>query len=226
MWMGDLAATSHEWIELQNMTDQDIYLIGWQITRLVDKEETVMLTIPYGAIPVNGYFLIANNNAEEANFAVEPDVVTADVSLPNNQLQLRLYDGAFGNGGNLMDTADDGTGAPAAGDAETKASMVRSEPIGDGELADSWHTADTREGWDDGAQEFGTPSSSGITRQIPPWDVNQDGRVDISDLVIAGKHFRESAPADPRADVNQDNIVNIIDLGMIISHFGESGGTP
>jgi len=229
MWMGDFAAASHEWIELQNMTDKDIDLSGWQITRLIDKEETVMLTIPYGIIPARGYFLIANNKAEEANFAVEPDLVTADVSLPNNQLQLKLYDGPFDSGGNLIDTADDGTGAPAAGDAETKASMIRNDPIRDGVLADSWHTADTREGWNDGAQEFGTPNSSGITRQMPAWDVNQDGQVDISDLVLAGKYFGESSPANPRADVNQDKVVDIIDLSMIVAHFSEvisSGDNP
>jgi len=221
MWMGDFLAASHEWIELHNTTDQDIVLSGWQITRLVDKEETVMLTIPYGVIPAHGYFLIANNKAEEANFAVEPDLVTADVTLPNNQLQLKLYDGPFDSDGNLIDTADDGIGAPAAGDAETKASMIRNDPIGDGVLADSWHTADTRVGWDDGAQEFGTPNFSGITRQMPPWDVNQDGQVDISDLVLAGKYFGESSPANPRADVNQDKVVDIIDLAMIVEHFGE-----
>jgi hypothetical protein len=167
MWMGDFASANHEWIELYNTTDQDIDLSGWQITRLLDKKEIVMLTIPSGIIPAYGCFLIANNKAKEANFAVEPDLVTADVVLSNNQLQLKLYDGSFDSGGILVDTADDGVGAPAAGDAKIKASMVRSDPIGDGILASSWHTANTKTGWDDGAKEFGTPGSSDIIRQIP-----------------------------------------------------------
>ena len=221
MWMGDFAAASHEWIELYNTTAQDIDLSGWQITRLVDKEETVMLTIPSGVIPAYGYFLIANNKVEDANFAVEPDLVTADVALPNNRLQLKLYDGSFDSDGTLIDTADDGIGAPAAGDAEVKASMVRNYPICDGVFVDSWHTADTRAGWDDEAQEFGTPGSGDITRQMPPWDVNQDGQVDISDLVLVGQYFGESSPANLRADINQDKMVDIADLAMIGAHFGE-----
>ena len=220
MWMGDFAANSHEWIELYNTTDADIDLSGWQITRLRDEGEQVMVTIPMGIIPAGGYFLISNNTAEDSNIAVEPDLVTADVSLPNTKLQLKLYDGPFEEGANPIDAADDGTGAPAAGDGQTMKSMVRKDPPGDGTLSENWYTADAQSGWDEGAQEFGTPMPGGLP-SIPPWDVNEDGSVDISDLVIVGKYFGESPPTNPRADVNRNNIVDILDLVLIARHLGE-----
>jgi len=221
MWMGDVASTSNEWIELRNTTDGEIDIAGWQITKLTDDGEVLMLTIPEGIIPPKGHFLIANSGAENSNIAVEPNLVTADVSLANNRLQIKLYSGDWEAGASLIDAADDGTGKPLAGDAELKKSMVRNELIGDGTLADSWHTAEERSGWDEDAQEFGTPQSSKPEVKLPPWDVNQDGQVDVSDLVLVGLHFGESPPTDLRADVNGDNTVDISDLVLVGIHFGE-----
>ncbi len=46
-------------------------------------------------------------------------------------------------------------------------------------------------------------------------DVNQDGVVNVLDLVIVAKHFGESPLADVSADVNKDGAVNILDLVAI-----------
>jgi len=54
-----------------------------------------------------------------------------------------------------------------------------------------------------------------------PWDVNSDGTVDISDLVVVGQYFGESPPKDSRADVNKDGTVDISDLVLVGQHFGE-----
>ncbi len=56
----------------------------------------------------------------------------------------------------------------------------------------------------------------------PRWDVNEDGVVDISDLVLVGRHFGKFPPKDPRADVNEDGYVDILDLVLIGKHFGEN----
>jgi outer membrane protein assembly factor BamB len=75
----------------------------------------------------------------------------------------------------------------------------------------------------------------GEAPQIPPWDINQDGVVDISDLVIVGKSFGrkvadEEEPlwetvgdnSEPdKADVNDDGEVDISDLVLVGQHFGE-----
>ena len=47
-------------------------------------------------------------------------------------------------------------------------------------------------------------------------DVNQDGQVDILDLVLIVTHFGENPPTNPRADINKDGEVNISDLVWII----------
>ena len=117
------------------------------------------MIIPEGKrIPARGYFLIANYSpsSPKTMLAVEADWVTTQVSLPNEKLKLVLKD----RGGNVVDVADDGVGAPAAGDREGKRSMVRKFPPGDGALPDSWYTATEAWGWKDGAKEKGTPRNS------------------------------------------------------------------
>ncbi|MBM3239322.1 hypothetical protein FJZ31_23765 [Candidatus Poribacteria bacterium] len=61
-----------------------------------------------------------------------------------------------------------------------------------------------------------------------PWDVNDDGQVDIIDLVLVGRHLGETIkePVSPNPDVNGDGIVDINDLALINKHFGESTETP
>jgi len=52
-------------------------------------------------------------------------------------------------------------------------------------------------------------------------DVNNDGKVDIQDLVIVGQHFREPTTQPyPAYDINQDGFVNILDLVAVGQHFG------
>jgi len=53
-----------------------------------------------------------------------------------------------------------------------------------------------------------------------PWDVNNDGVVDISDLVLVGKHFGETG-TDIVGDVNGNGVVDISDLALVGIHFGE-----
>ncbi len=54
-----------------------------------------------------------------------------------------------------------------------------------------------------------------------PWDVNNDGRVNILDLTFVASHFGGENPP-PEADVNGDGKVNILDLTLVASHFGET----
>lgn len=54
-----------------------------------------------------------------------------------------------------------------------------------------------------------------------PWDVNDDGSVNILDLTFVASHFGGENPP-PEADVNGDGKVNILDLTLVASHFGET----
>lgn len=53
-----------------------------------------------------------------------------------------------------------------------------------------------------------------------PWDVNDDGKVNIQDLVLVAGQFGQSGEA-LKGDVNGDGTVNILDLVAVSSHFGE-----
>ncbi|MCY3760770.1 MAG: lamin tail domain-containing protein [Gemmatimonadetes bacterium] len=160
MWMGSESSSADEWIELYNRGSSAKDLSGWTITQTgKDGEEAVMLRLSEGRIAPGAAFLISNYNAARSQISVDPDVVATSVALPNSKLLLRLYSGDPEAGGNLIDTADDGSGAPLAGDNKQKAAMVRVEFDTDGSQEQAWATATEASGWDDGSSELGTPGS-------------------------------------------------------------------
>ena len=62
--------------------------------------------------------------------------------------------------------------------------------------------------------------------QIPvrvklPWDVNNDGIVNLQDLLVISDSFGIGNPENPKVDVNKDGNVDIIDLLLVAVHFGE-----
>lgn len=67
--------------------------------------------------------------------------------------------------------------------------------------------------------------TGGFFKNFNPYDVNQDGIVDIVDVGIVALAFGSdpSKPNwDPRADVNYDGVINIFDLVLETIHFGET----
>ena len=63
----------------------------------------------------------------------------------------------------------------------------------------------------------GDPVQTTVT-VVTKWDLNGDGTVDISDLIIVGKHLGEETS---EGDVNDDGKVDISDLALVSSHFRE-----
>jgi PKD repeat protein len=197
MWMGSAASNADEWVELRNTTDQPVDVSGWVITKKSSDAETPMVTIPAGkTIAPDGYFVIANfaESSTSSHLAVVPDVVDTAVSLVNSDLQLKLYDA----GNILVDTADDGSGAPFAGQYQSGAtwkSMERDAVPGDGTLKENWHTASASVGFDAGSLELGTPGSEN-SNSAPTITLNMptDG------VVNSPVAFDASETSDPEGD--------------------------
>ena len=65
------------------------------------------------------------------------------------------------------------------------------------------------------------PPSVSVPRTLH-WDINDDGVVDIQDLILISNNLGEGTPTHPKVDVNKDGKVNILDLLLVAAHFGES----
>ena len=59
----------------------------------------------------------------------------------------------------------------------------------------------------------------------PAWDVNQDGQVNVLDLILVAQYLGEDASANPQADVNGDGTINVLDLIVVAQYLGESTAT-
>ena len=52
-------------------------------------------------------------------------------------------------------------------------------------------------------------------------DVNQDGSVNVLDIILVAQNLGQKPPSNPRADVNKDGQVNILDLVFVAERLGE-----
>lgn len=56
-----------------------------------------------------------------------------------------------------------------------------------------------------------------------PWDLNNNGQVDVGDLVIVGNHFGETGtPGWIQCDFNNNGQIDVGDLVIVGNHFGET----
>ena len=120
-WMGTVASSAHEWLELYNTTGLAINLTGWYI--LDDVTTTYNLS---GTIPAHGYYLIEKR---EVVTNVASDLLMSNLSLangpPGDDLQL------FNASATSIDHVSCGAVAWYAGiNAAPKYSMERIDPMG------------------------------------------------------------------------------------------------
>src|SRR3990167_4325294 len=163
MWMGTSGSTADEFLELRNLTDREIDLSGWSVANVI---------IPAGKIIYShDYFLISNFDKAGSQINIDPDLVDSNLVLSNLDVQYILQDASA----NIIDTADNGAGQPAAGEYNSGAniyySMERDATPGDGTQASSWHTIFDDSAlmhfyWDLGAVEKGTPGGENLSQTL------------------------------------------------------------
>lgn len=139
-----------EFIELRNLTDEDIDLSMWQISN----EQDVVVGLPPGSVlPAGGLFTILDHTLEAYKDGEPQDETSAFtngdlvVNTFNDNRQSRLYlkDGNLelylrDPYGAEMDAAGDGGAAFAGGpDGSVVRSMERDATPGDGTSPESWH---------------------------------------------------------------------------------------
>ncbi len=59
-------------------------------------------------------------------------------------------------------------------------------------------------------------------RKYLAWDVNQDGLVNVLDLILVAQHLGSDASVNRQSDVNGDGTINILDLIVVSQNFGAS----
>ena len=68
-----------------------------------------------------------------------------------------------------------------------------------------------------------------LEKDVPdflPGDVNQDGVVNILDLIVVVKHFGESPSTNAKVDVNKDGVINVLDLVAISNLLNKTEDVP
>ncbi len=163
LWMGSDVSTSDEWLEISRLPCEGecppIDLSGWTITSVNSSgNEVVVARFTGGTLLAGAPLIVARQHAETSRLLGEPGVYAPDLSLPNTKLLLKLFDAA----GTLVDTVDDGVGAPFAGanpSGGTKASMQRVDLARPGAEKDNWRTATAASGFDEGALVLGSPGA-------------------------------------------------------------------
>ena len=67
-----------------------------------------------------------------------------------------------------------------------------------------------------------TPLSDSPVVTYPAWDVNEDGKTEIADLLLVVVAMGQTPPANPRTDVNGDGTVDLQDVTLVAQHLGKT----
>ncbi len=88
-WAGSEASASDEWIELRNISGQNLNFEGWQ---LVDKGDQIHITFGVGANFRAGEYIILERTDDATVPSIEADLIYTG-ALSNEDEGLRLFDG-------------------------------------------------------------------------------------------------------------------------------------
>jgi phage protein U len=164
-WMGTVASSADEWIELYNPTSITIDLTGWSLSDGGDVNVSLS-----GTIVANGYYLLERTD-NNAVLDVDADLIYTGGLNNATSEPLELRD----NGGNLIDTANAGGGLWFAGSSSPSyASMERVGVVADSATAWASNDGITTNGQAaDGASLRATPKQPNSASYVPDVLINE-----------------------------------------------------
>ena len=196
------ANSADDWLELRNVSATDLSLDAWQLN-ILTSDGSVAIDFPAGTvIPAGGVLLLVNTEPARTEASISSVVVEAFV-LPETEFGL-LLEGPEG----LSDLASNTFAA------EIGIAWYRIQPTVSGYGAEAWSKSRTQDG-------LGTP---GYRHSSETADLNNDGTVNILDLVLVASQFGTNGT--PAADLNNDGVVNIQDLVVVANALGDVAGAP
>ncbi|MCK9186740.1 lamin tail domain-containing protein [Candidatus Gracilibacteria bacterium] len=150
-WAGTSDDSNDEWIELYNPTSLEIDLSGW----FIEDDTTTKYEIVSGKIAPHGYFLIEDNEDSVKNLTANAVI---GLSLANAGDSLVLKDTA----GLVVDSVNASGGAWYSGNATSKATMERIDPLVKVDSATNFGTAVAGNGavGINGGSILGTPAGA------------------------------------------------------------------
>ena len=208
------ADDANDYLELRNVSDVDLPLDAWELSILTGSGN-VVVGFPAGTvIPAGEVLLLVNTALADTGNIVVSSVVDETFALPQEEFALILRGPAtIGDlAGNYLEgeTASSETTPTLAVDT----AWHRHQPIVSGYLAEAWSTSTTPDG-------LGTP---GYRNPAELADLNNDGVVNILDLVLVASQFGTKDTS--AADLNSDGVVNIQDLVVVANALGDVAGAP
>ena len=203
---------ANDWLELRNVSSVDIPIDNWHLTIRTGSGTTV---IPFPAdtvIPAGKVLLLTNTALATADASVL-SVVAETFALPQTDFALILRDPiAFGDiAGNYLESEAERPETVPALTVDTV--WERAQPVVFGYRAEAWIESTSQDG-------LGTP---GYRHPDSTADLNNDGVVNILDLVLVASQF---GTTETTADLNNDGTVDMDDLVFVANAWGSVAGAP
>ena len=202
---------ANDWLELRNTSDTTLALDDWQLT-IRTSDRNVIVSFPAGTVIPAGEVLLISNTESVITDPSVSTVVFETFALPQTDFALILRSPTVF--GDLAGNYFQGEQPETAPELTVGTVWERSTPIISGYRAEAWTESTSQNG-------LGTP---GYHRHpAPAADLNNDGVVNILDLVLVASQF---GTTDATADLNADGAVDIADLVFVANAWGSVAAAP